>query len=271
VIRWCAYCQKYLDETPPYDDFNLTHGICAACRPRVQEKGSDFYERAKELAAFFEDLRSMALADSFPDPGAFLVRARGLGIQPMDLAFGMIQPILNWIGQNWADGSVSVATEHRFSAVAETILLSIYAEYPGLTEFRQSRKPRVLIANAEGNFHTLGIRFLELALAANGIASAAVYPGLPAKEILALAASFHPEAIGISIALPTQLASMRELSRLVETLPAGARPAMYLGGNPIREGLEIGPEYGIRPLRGFQDLIRALGVVEVSFPGARAS
>jgi methanogenic corrinoid protein MtbC1 len=271
VIRWCAYCQKYLDETPPYDDFNLTHGICSACMPRVNEKDSAFYDRAKELAAFFEELRSMALAGDFPDPAAFLVRAKGLGIHPMDLAFGMIQPVLNWIGQNWARDSVSIATEHRFSAVAETVLLSIFTEYPGLSEFRQSRTPRILIANAEGNFHSLGIRFLELALAANGIASAAVYPGLPAKEILALAGSYRLRAIGISISLPTQLASVRELSRLAEALPEEDRPTIYLGGNPVREGLEIGPEYGIHPLRGFQDLVRVLGVVEASFPGTRAS
>ena len=32
MIRWCAYCVRFMGEGPPHDDFSLTHGICSACR-----------------------------------------------------------------------------------------------------------------------------------------------------------------------------------------------------------------------------------------------
>ena len=31
MIRWCAYCQKYIGEVEPFDRFEISHGICRRC------------------------------------------------------------------------------------------------------------------------------------------------------------------------------------------------------------------------------------------------
>ena len=31
MLRWCSYCQKYLGETAPLEDYRVSHGICQAC------------------------------------------------------------------------------------------------------------------------------------------------------------------------------------------------------------------------------------------------
>ena len=34
MLKWCAYCQQFTGESPKYDDFSITHGLCARCATR---------------------------------------------------------------------------------------------------------------------------------------------------------------------------------------------------------------------------------------------
>ncbi len=259
MILWCAYCQRFLGESAPFDDLRMSHGICPSCLMRVKSADSvEFQERALSLSHFFWELREAARTGHPGHAYKLIAQARERGIQPLDLAFGMIQPILNEIGKSWAEGSVSVATEHRFSAFAESLISLIRAEYLNLIEFHASEQPDVILANAEGNYHVLGLRFLELMLESEGVRCFSLLPGLPAREISYIARQFRPRIIGISAALPEHIGSVRELAEIQRSLPETERPLIYMGGNTIREGLQLRPEFGIHCARGYPDILTAL-------------
>ncbi len=47
MIKWCAYCQQFMTEVEPFDDYRMTHGICSTCQPRLE----DFGPAAKDALA----------------------------------------------------------------------------------------------------------------------------------------------------------------------------------------------------------------------------
>ena len=114
---------------------------------------------------------------------------------------------------------------------------------------RQHRAPEVLLVMAEGNFHTIGVRLLELALCLQGAKTHTVIPGLPAREVVALANRVQPRVVAVSVALPPQLESVRELKDLLGALPLEARPRLAVGGQAFRMGLEVPAGWGVQVCR----------------------
>jgi hypothetical protein len=87
MIRWCAYCRTYLDEIAPVDDFGISHS-----------------------------LRAAAAVGDVARAGEMLDQGLSIGLRPVDLALGMLQPLLHRIGAEWALGRATGAEEHRFTA-----------------------------------------------------------------------------------------------------------------------------------------------------------
>ncbi len=254
MIHWCAYCQSYIGESEPFDDFSLTHGVCRKCANSGAAAAPDAGEKLRPLAEFFRKLRAEVRAGITSSADLWAGEAFRLGVKPQDLLMGILQPALYEIGRLWAGGAVTVAAEHRFSAFAEEMVGSVFAHYPELARGRQAAEPDVLLTCAEGNYHTLGIRFLEAGLLANGLKTYAVLPGLPAAETAALAARLRPVAVGISVAMEGQLGSARELAEMLGRLPERERPLLLLGGLPLKEGAPAPAGPGIFACRSLADV-----------------
>ncbi len=103
MIRWCSYCNIYLGEREPYEDFSLTHGICPDCKASLMNRKfrSDESSKAhqKKLANFYNHIRSSILSKNYVQSQALITEAKQLNISDIDLLFGVFQPILYEVGR----------------------------------------------------------------------------------------------------------------------------------------------------------------------------
>jgi hypothetical protein len=84
-------------------------------------------------------------------------------------------------------------------------------------------------------------------------------PGLPAMVVVALIEKMTPRAVGISVALPTQIRDVMEIAALVQKRLASRRPIVAMGGTPIREGLVLRLEFNEQALANVMDFASSLG------------
>ena len=57
MLKWCSYCQHFMGEIPPHDDFGITHGLCLDCeKSRIDLFSDSEVERAMFLGDIFHRL-----------------------------------------------------------------------------------------------------------------------------------------------------------------------------------------------------------------------
>jgi methanogenic corrinoid protein MtbC1 len=251
MIRWCAYCQTYIGERPPLEDYSLTHDICDSCVAEDRQKDYAKVAAMRAIGAFYGRLRAASVAGEVLQASQLVDEGLALGLKTADLAWGILQPLLYSIGEQWANGGLSVAYEHRFSETAMAAVEMLFFRDPTLQKLRQHHHPEVLLVMAEGNYHSLGARMAELGLCLQSYSTLTVVPGLPAKEVVALALSLRPRVIAVSVALAPQMRSVRELCTMLEKMPSEDRPRLAIGGSALRLGLDVPSAWGIEVSKDF--------------------
>jgi methanogenic corrinoid protein MtbC1 len=254
VIKWCAYCQQFITEIEPFDDYRVSDGVCRSCLPKLGTLEKANVDALADIIDFYRALDYIALSSEQPDIDTILAESRRLGIRPVDLMVGLLHPLLAKIGDLWSAGELSVASEHRITTMVQDLLTGL--REPGKPRGRQV-DPRVVLINAENNYHTLGLTMAEVFFASHGIPALTVVPGLPTEEILALVARTRPEVLGFSVALSTQMAQIREVAGRLRPLPG--RPKHFLIGGPaVRMGLNPDLSFGIRVCRNLAEVVGLL-------------
>ncbi len=259
MIRWCSYCQTYQGEVAPYDRFDLTHGICAACAERNAMAGGDPVARIQPIVDFHARLRKEARGGFVTGPHEIFEMGVALGIQPVDLLIGLLQPALYEIGELWARGEVTVAAEHRFSTMVDNLTTLVLDRLSHDRGPRPVEAPDYLLVNADGNYHTLGTRIVQLLLQSCDRTTVVILPGLPSREVLELARSLRPRTLGVSISRPAQIRGLREISAGLAERPEGERPRLVVGGLPIKAGLQLDPALGAEAVPDPRTLIATPG------------
>jgi len=201
VIRWCAYCQSFLGESKNYDDYSMSHGICQKCSddPRVLNK--EFIEQQSGVRALYSDMTKAGRNGEYLDAAAILKRAVSIGIKPIDLIYGVLQPSLYEIGELWQANELTVANEHQYTSFACSLIESMFTLYPDTRTYRQSKRPKFLLVSPINNLHTLGISFAELFLVLNNIPVYTICPSLPASHVRQLTEDLKPKYVGVSISV----------------------------------------------------------------------
>ena len=194
MYRWCSFCVSYMGQKEPFEDSHITHGICGSCEKDAQSGKSDDskLDAVRELnSILFRRLASdLDIADLH-------TRAQVIGIRDWDFLMAVMQPYLSWLGQEIAQGRASVADEHRLSSQLERLLNRLEPDPRPLWE----QPGGVLLATADGNYHSLGVRVLGFILRRHGIVCTELYPSVPIEALQAAIEKFKPKAVGISIAL----------------------------------------------------------------------
>jgi len=70
MILWCAFCQRYQGEKAPFEDFSLSHGMCAACEAANAHDDPGIGARVAPIREIYDHLRTAARAG---DGGAMAV------------------------------------------------------------------------------------------------------------------------------------------------------------------------------------------------------
>src|SRR5215213_7912432 len=68
----------------------------------------------------------------------------------------VLQPALYEIGRRWEDAEISVAQEHLATATTQSLLARLAERFDGAPR----RDRRVLVACAEGELHSIGVRMV---------------------------------------------------------------------------------------------------------------
>jgi methanogenic corrinoid protein MtbC1 len=232
MLKWCAYCQSFLGEIPPYRDFSLTHGICARCEAAHPDLFDPLVVRnATAMKSTFDALFDAGRKNNVGSAEAIIEHALATNFKPVDVLMGMVSPMLYEIGEGWEKGVLTVEDEHRFTAFCEEVLYLISSQWlPGQQE-GAGNEPIALV-NAPGNRHDLGIRFLHLWLESHGHPARVIEGDIDA--IIEAVVRSRPRLLLMSISLPEQAEGVAALvDRLKQAVPVET-PRIVVGGHAVK-------------------------------------
>jgi hypothetical protein len=133
---------------------------------------------------------------------------------------GMAMPVLQSIGERWRVTGDCVDVEHAFSEAVLGVLRGV------TSRLRRPRNVRpVVLACAEGDYHTLPVHALAAALAEESVGTRILGVGLPPAALVAAVRRSGPAAVFLYARLPAVDAEMLDL--LPRQRPA---PRVVLGG-----------------------------------------
>lgn len=224
---WCSYCQRYLGERQPYSDHQITHGLCNRCHEEGRYE-TGVSPRISEIARFFRSLLAPELA-----PAEIIERGFALGVRPLDLLIGILQPILDDVGRRWAAGELTPAQEEQFTRRCTDVVEELERRRPPSSGTRGT----LLMMNAQWNRHVLGARVAAFWLAEIGYTVTMCTPTPPLSELRAVIEHHHPDTIGVSLATEWQMPFLRSLLTIVAVLPW--QPRVLVGGAAVRAGCEL--------------------------------
>jgi len=233
MIRWCSYCQSFLGEIHPFDDFSATHTICDQCKSKGRNYIESKVNSARLIADFYNGLREAAAAGRSLSIDDILAAGARLGIKDIDLCVGVIQPILHEIGVLWKNGQVTIAQEHLFTELSEQVIKRMKDRIIPPSSL-QSEEIDVLLVCADGNYHTLGVHMIDMAIRELNLKSKVFTPGLPNREILLLLNQFRPTILGISLSLNSQVPQVMALAESVQSDYSHLGVKILVGGGEIR-------------------------------------
>jgi excisionase family DNA binding protein len=160
----------------------------------------------------------------------WLIEGRlGGGLDPSGVLSTLLSPALRSIGARWADGELSVADEHRATAVAQRIIgrLGLQFGRPGRS------RGTVVLAAPEGDLHTLPIAIVADLLRWRGFDVAELGANTPA-DALAQAANQVDRLVAVGIASTTS-GHDAEVTQSVEAVRASTpNTTIVVGGSAIR-------------------------------------
>ncbi len=149
---------------------------------------------------------------------------------PEDLLLELIAPALRAIGTRWERGELSVADEHRASAVATRLISRLGARFAR----RGVKRGMVILAAAPGELHALPVAIAANLLRWRGFDVVELGADTPA-EALAQAVAGEPDLVAVGIAC-TSSDSSRSVRRAIASVHrASPGVPVLLGGAAIAD------------------------------------
>ena len=144
------------------------------------------------------------------------------GIEPIDLCEELFTPVLRRIGEGWACGDLSVAHEHRASAICERLLARIAVHPRG--------RPRgvCVVATPDGEEHSLPAAMAAVVLRADRWQVHHLGVKVPTPDAIDLIRAVRAELVVLSATTPELLATCKAVSEEI----AAATGLPVLLGHP---------------------------------------
>ena len=139
----------------------------------------------------------------------------------------ILNPVMEKIGSMWADGRLSIATEHISSNTAQSLIKIISENHKRST----LDKGKVIITTPVGEEHCLSCNMIESLLLSKGFTTFNLSPSTPANSLVEFIKTIHPTAILISITLDDNIkAGQRLTNKIYEQYK---RLPVYVGGQAL--------------------------------------
>ncbi len=169
------------------------------------------------------------LAGSQREALAVVNRCIDGGHSLVEVEMHVIQPALYQIGEKWQANQVTVAQEHMATAIVQSVMTVGLLRSPPPALLNK----RALLACVEGNNHAIGLRMVADAFQLGGWDVQYLGANVPTPALVAQAAQWKPDLVGLSVSFPQQLRVVRIIvGQLIERL-GSTRPAVIIGGLAI--------------------------------------
>ncbi|MDH3276997.1 MAG: cobalamin-dependent protein [Nitrosopumilus sp.] len=122
----------------------------------------------------------------------------------------ILRPVMYKIGDDWANGKISIATEHVASNVAQTLVKIIMDKVTG-----NANKKKILICVPQGEEHHLGCDVIETFLSVKGFKVFNMRTSLPTESLLNFIEYNKPDVMLLSITLEDNLSAGQRLVRKI--------------------------------------------------------
>jgi len=240
MLKWCLYCQRFMQEIAPYESFAVTHGCCAKCASRHDNLFADHVvKHARFLRDIFTDLLRAAEHNDFDAGMRTIEKAVAANIRPVDVLIGMIAPMLYEIGEEWKRGARCVQAEHRFTAFCEKItgLVETTIAASDATPCATRDATLLFLMNAPGNRHLLGLRILALWAHSRGAKVRMIDGTKDVNSLMRSIATDKPKYLLVSMAVAEQRSRVAEIAKAAQMLSSSVQPRIIVGGYPVKAGL----------------------------------
>ncbi|MDX1441076.1 MAG: cobalamin-dependent protein [Nitrosopumilaceae archaeon] len=134
----------------------------------------------------------------------------------------ILRPVMYKIGEDWANNTISIATEHVASNVAQGLVKIIMDRNQG-----ESNKKKVLICVPQGEEHRIGCDVLETYLSSKGFKVYNLANSAPNESILSFIETSKPDVILVSITLDDNI---KPGQRLVKKISDSYNVPIFVGG-----------------------------------------
>jgi methanogenic corrinoid protein MtbC1 len=177
-----------------------------------------------------------------------LLQRRLGALGPVRFVTQCLAPLNVAVGEAWARGEVEVYQEHLYTERVQQVLRTLAVPRGAAAA---GPRPRVLLATFPEEAHGLGLLMAQVLLATEGCACTSLGVRVPIPQIVAAAASFHADVVGVSCTGSMRAAHvLRGLEQLRGELPprvaiwaGGASPALarqrIVGVQPVPEVREV--------------------------------
>lgn len=148
-------------------------------------------------------------------------RLREGGIDPVVMCEALLAPVLHRVGDGWEHGEVSVAEEHRSSAIVERLLARIAIHPRG--------RPRgiCVVATPVGEEHGIPAAMAALALRADRWQVHHLGTEVPDDDLLDLARTIDADLIVLSV---TNVEARPRADAIADRIRPADRPRAVVGG-----------------------------------------
>jgi len=138
----------------------------------------------------------------------------------------ILRPVMYKIGEDWATGKISVATEHVASNVAQTLVKIIMDQVTKI-----ANKKKILICVPLGEEHHLGCDVLETYLSIKGFKVYNIGTAIPTESIINFINDNKPDVTLISITLEDNIMAGQ---RLVKKIKEQFDIPILVGGSAVQ-------------------------------------
>ena len=176
-------------------------------------------------------------------------------LEPDQIYEDYIRRSLRETGDLWERGIVSIWKEHSISEISLEMMALLKK---GASEEKHGGKP-VLAFTPGAEVHSIGLRMLSDQLEARGFDVIFLGTGIPTENILQAIEDRKPQAILISVTMPYNVDSAKNLiTRIRETL-GGMAPKVFIGGEAFENVAEAAKFTGAdKYCTKFNDLLKNL-------------
>lgn len=178
----------------------------------------------------------------------------------------VVVPLLHGVGDDWAEGAVSIAQEHMASALVQDVLAEVMRASAGRGE---SPAGVVVLATPSGERHGIGVLLAGAVAATAGWSVIDLGVDLPSSEIAAAAMQASADLVALSVTTSSAADAAAQVRAIAADLPSGTQ--IVVGGAAPGAHPDLFAQSGARVLADIADFEALLAAISESARPLRRS